>query len=182
LGLGLALVKSLVALHGGSVAAWSAGPGKGSTFSFVLPRLTQSSGAGLQLAKPSESTPIVSKPLSLLIVDDNADAASMLALSLESAGHRVNIEHEPFAALDRARADPPDVCLLDIGLPGIDGNEFARRLRSMPSAARATLIAVTGYGHEHDREASIAAGFDYYFVKPANPAKLAELLADIRAR
>lgn len=181
LGLGLALVKSLVNLHGGSVTAWSAGPGKGSTFSFFLPRLAESSG-GPPRAPASDSLPRMPKPLRLLVVDDNVDAARMLALYFESAGHTVAIEHEPYTALDHAIADPPDVCLLDIGLPGIDGNELARRLRSMPGTARTTLIAVTGYGHEHDREASIAAGFDYYFVKPADPAKLTDLMANIRPR
>jgi CheY-like chemotaxis protein len=110
------------------------------------------------------------------------DAARVQALYFESAGYTVAIEHEPFTALDRATADPPDVCLLDIGLPGIDGNELARSLRSMPGTARTTLIAVTGYGHEHDRETSIAPGFDYSFVKPTDPAKLADLLAEIQPR
>ena len=122
------------------------------------------------------------KGLRLLVVDDNVDAAEMLGAFMESAGHRVSIEHDPYRALERARSEAPDVCLLDIGLPGMDGNQLARCLRVLPELAHTTLIAVTGYGKEFDRDHSIAAGFDHYFVKPADPLALLALLAQTQAR
>ena len=180
LGLGLALVRSLVSLHGGKVSADSDGQGCGSVFAVQLPRLAQDNG---KLATQSESPQSTrrDRPLRLLVVDDNTDAAEMLGAFMESAGHRVSIEYEPFQAMERARLEAPDVCLLDIGLPGMDGNQLARSLRCMPHMSRATLIAVTGYGKEFDRDTSIAAGFDYYFVKPADPVALIALLEKIDA-
>ena len=175
LGLGLALVRSLVALHGGSVVATSGGRGQGAAFTVRLPRIVdapQRDGwKSAQTALPRRD-----KRLRLLVVDDNADAAEMLGAFMESVGHEVIIEHEPYLAIERVRAAPPDACLLDIGLPGMDGNQLARQLRSMPEMSAATLIAVTGYGKKFDRETSIAAGFDYYFVKPADPVTLIALL------
>ena len=175
LGLGLALVRSLVALHGGSVAVSSPGKGLGATFSICVPRIVADAAGNngmpdaCDLARPE-------RVLRLLVVDDNADAADMLGAFMESAGHQVSIEYEPIRAMGRARAEKPDVCLLDIGLPGMDGNQLARCLRLMPQTERATLIAVTGYGKEFDRDTAIAAGFDYYFVKPADPSMLLALL------
>ncbi len=175
LGLGLALVRSLVALHGGSVAAASNGKGQGAAFTVYLSRIVDAPALGgwqsAQAALPRRD-----KRLRLLVVDDNADAAEMLGAFMESVGHHVTIEHEPYMAIERVRAEPPDACLLDIGLPGMDGNQLARRLRGMPQMSAATLIAVTGYGKKFDRDTSIAAGFDYYFVKPADPAALMALL------
>ena len=176
LGLGLALVSSLMALHGGSVSASSPGRGLGSTFTLLLPCMGEVAPA-VPVAPALQ--PPSGRALRLLVVDDNMDAAEMLGAFMESAGHQVSIEFEPFRALERARIDTPDVCLLDIGLPGMDGNQLARRLRTLPHMANATLIAVTGYGKEFDRDQSIAAGFDYYFVKPADPAALVALLAGI---
>ncbi|MBC7514415.1 MAG: PAS domain-containing protein [Herminiimonas sp.] len=175
LGLGLALVRNLVALHGGSVAATSDGKGQGAAFTVQLPRIVDApprdGWKSAQAAAPRRD-----KRLRLLVVDDNADAAEMLGAFMESVGHEVIIEHEPHMAIERARAEPPDACLLDIGLPGMDGNQLARRLRAMPEMSAATLIAVTGYGKKFDRDTSIAAGFDYYFVKPADPVALIALL------
>ncbi len=179
LGLGLALVRSLVALHGGSVTAASDGRHRGSNFSVKLPRIVETS---VTLGKPLLPTHTVDdqKGLRLLVVDDNTDAAEMLGAFMESAGHQVTIEYEPYQAMERARAETPDVCLLDIGLPGMDGNQLARCLRRMPQLSKTTLIAVTGYGKEFDRDTSIAAGFDYYFVKPADPTALVALLEKIQ--
>jgi PAS domain S-box-containing protein len=182
LGLGLALVQSLIALHGGRVTAASEGAGRGSTFTVYLPTFESSmdstpspvNGAAASLTPP--------RPLRLLVVDDNADAANALAMFLEAAGHQVAVEYGPMAALEQVKTTAYDVYLLDIGLPVMDGNELARRLRMLPQAAHATLIAVTGYGKQYDKDTSIAAGFDYYFVKPANPAKLAELLTKLQAQ
>jgi signal transduction histidine kinase/ActR/RegA family two-component response regulator len=182
LGLGLALVGSLVSLHGGRVVASSEGSGKGAIFTVAIPRLT----GVLEPSSEGEGTSRFSQPagrsLQVLVVDDNVDAASSMAMFLEAAGHVPLVEHDSIVALESARQQKPEVILLDIGLSGIDGNELARQLRSMPQTAGATLIAVTGYGQDHDRQRSIAAGFDYFFVKPVNSQKLMELLADIAQR
>ena len=179
LGIGLALVKNLVELHGGQVECSSAGPGLGSTFTVCLPRIDAglaARGAGqLQLGI---ATPPA--PLHILIVDDNVDAAAMLAMLLEASGHRISVKHDAATALEGARQSPPDVCLLDIGLPEMDGNELARRLRADPATAGAKLIAITGYGQERDRERTAAAGFDHHLIKPVDTNQLASILAGIR--
>jgi PAS domain S-box-containing protein len=181
LGLGLALVKSLVELHGGSVTCDSAGPGQGSRFSVFLPRLASAEAPGALRAEAEEAQPAGSA-LHVLVVDDNADAAAMLAMVLENLGHRVTVEQSSRAALERARRDPPDVCVLDIGLPEIDGNELAQRLHAQPETADAILIAVTGYGHDSDRRQSLAAGFAHHLVKPADTQRLASILAEVSRR
>jgi PAS domain S-box-containing protein len=179
LGLGLALVKSLVNSHGGRVAASSEGVGQGSTFTVSLPVYDSSKEAASErdIGLPLTSA---TQRLRLLVVDDNVDAASTLAMFLEAAGHEVSVEHGPAAVLEQVQATAYDVYLLDIGLPGMDGNELARRLRSIPQSAHATLIAVTGYGQQFNKDTAIAAGFDYYFVKPASPVELTRLLATIK--
>jgi PAS domain S-box-containing protein len=181
LGLGLALVRSLADLHGGTVACTSAGLGQGSCFTVSLPRLA-AEGAVPGGATHSAAAAHGQRPLRILLVDDNVDAAEMLAMLLQGDGHEVTVVHNGADALARARAAPPDVALLDIGLPGMDGHELARRLRAGAHGAGITLIAVTGYGGEHDREASLAAGFSHHLVKPLDPARLADLLAAIDPR
>jgi CheY-like chemotaxis protein len=119
------------------------------------------------------------RPLSVMVVDDNEDAGAMLGLLLRASGHRVAVEHRATKALERARAEAPDVYLLDIGLPEMDGNELAQRLRSQPESADAVLIAVTGYGQEQDRRTALSAGFNHHLVKPVDSARLRALLADI---
>ena len=178
LGLGLALVRSLAELHGGSVSCDSAGLGQGSVFRVRLPRLA-AADAPDRLNGDEDAAGPDGDGLRVLVVDDNADAAAMLGMVLESLGHRVAVEHDSHAALERARRERPDVCLLDIGLPDIDGNELAQRLRAQPETANAVLIAVTGYGHESDRRQSLAAGFAHHLVKPADTRQLAALLADV---
>ncbi|MBK4737244.1 response regulator [Noviherbaspirillum sp. DKR-6] len=181
LGLGLALVKSLVELHGGRAVAHSDGVGRGSRFSITLPALDASLAAPGEAASPSSGTSEASgQALSVLVVDDNADAAQMLELLLESAGHRVAVEHGATSALRRAQRETPQVCLLDIGLPGMDGHELARRLRALPGMEDAMLIALTGYGQERDRDESRAAGFDHHFVKPVDSIALLRLLRGTR--
>jgi PAS domain S-box-containing protein len=178
LGLGLALVKSLVELHGGKVTADSKGIGQGATFTVHLPRIA----APAQDLLPPRTLPAAQhaqKPLRLLVVDDNQDAAQTLALFLKSAGHEVHIEHAPHAALAYASEAHLDACLLDIGLPGMDGNELAQHLRALPRTAHAVLIAITGYGRDFDRETSLRAGFDFYFVKPIDTGKLESLLSEL---
>jgi CheY-like chemotaxis protein len=110
------------------------------------------------------------------VVDDNADAAQMLAMYLEAIGHEVMVEHSAKQALDRAVNEKPDACILDIGLPGMDGNELARSIRSNSETPNIMLIAVTGYGQEQDRLETEASGFDQHLVKPVDTRKLAILL------
>nr|WP_229223499.1 ATP-binding protein [Duganella sp. sic0402] len=172
LGLGLALVKSLVELHRGHVEADSGGEHQGSTFTIILP------GTQRQ-PDPARSGPAAktAHKLRVLVVDDNIDAAQTLQLLLEAGGHHVTVAHTALAALEIAQAQSPELCLLDIGLPDISGYDLARGLRALPHTARATLVAVTGYGRREDRELAIAAGFDHYFVKPVDVDALLTLIA-----
>ena len=182
LGIGLALVKSLIALHGGSVHARSAGMGLGSEFSVCLPRLvalTTQDGDG---DGSSDGSGTSTNPLRGMVVDDNADAAQMLAALLEVQGHAVSVEYDAAGALARARRERPDVMLLDIGLPDMDGYELARRLRAQPETAGATLVALTGYGQHQDRQDAERAGFDHYLVKPADLNQVNEVLAHAQTR
>lgn len=172
LGIGLALARSLVRLHGGRLTLESAGTGRGSRFTLRLPRDTP---VGTEAA-PAASTPRDGERRSVLLVDDNVDAAQLLAMQLEYDGHEVSVAHEPMAAIELAKARPPEVCVLDIGLPGMDGHELARRLRALPGTRDALMIALTGYGQPSDRDRAMAAGFDHFLVKPADPAALAALL------
>ena len=173
LGLGLALVKSLVELHGGSVTAASAGRDCGSRFTVRLPRSEAPIGDGLAPAgmagKPAGAG------LRVLVVDDNVDAANTMAMLLDAAGYRATVAHDPHEALRWVQANAFDACLLDIGLPGMDGHELARRLRALPGTAGASLLAVTGYGQPAAAQAG-ASAFDAYLLKPADPAQLFALL------
>jgi PAS domain S-box-containing protein len=181
LGIGLSLVKSLVESHSGSVTADSEGHGTGTKFTVVLPRYhePQASAPHQDGAGPVASP---AKALRIMIVDDNKDAALMLSMLLEAAGHETVVEHDPYRALERAPLEAPDVCLLDIGLPGMDGNELARRLRSTEVLARTVLIAVTGYSQYSDRKNSLEAGFNHYLVKPVNVDELVALLGGLRTQ
>ncbi|HBF52012.1 MAG TPA: hybrid sensor histidine kinase/response regulator [Massilia sp.] len=171
LGLGLALAKSLVELHGGSVQAESAGLGKGSTFTVRLP-LAPVQGM-LDAAGGAEDAVA---PTSVLVVDDNVDAAQTLAALLEGAGHRVQTINDPRAVLAEAVTGVPDVFILDIGMPDIDGHALARQLRAQPALADAVYLALTGYGQASDRASSREAGFDHHLVKPVDAGQLLALL------
>jgi len=179
LGVGLALVKSLVAMHGGSVSADSDGAGKGSRFIVSLP-LVEGGAAQADAEDVPAGRP--GRPLRMLVVDDNQDAANMLGEVLKALGHHAVIEYDPRKALELASAQAFDVCLLDIGLPDMDGYELARRLRVLPPSAQAVLIAVSGYGQQGDRERARSEGFDHYFVKPMNMEALTALLREIARR
>ncbi len=180
LGLGLALVKSLVVAHGGNVKASSPGLGEGSTFTISLPRWYDApeEKAGALKQPTSQASP----HLQILVVDDNVDAAATLAMCLETLGHEVAVEHHACTAIERARMSPPQVCLLDIGMPDIDGYELARQLTAQKETADAVLIAITGYGQERDKQLALSAGFDHHFVKPVDITKLVALLAGMDAR
>ena len=178
LGIGLALVKSLVALHGGRVAAHSEGPNTGSEFVIRLPLLPGSEEHEAQ--PPREQA--MDGAVRVLVVDDNADAAQMLATLLEAHGHLVSVEYDGTGGLARALRERPEVMLLDIGLPDMDGHELARRLRASPDTANAMLVALTGYGQSEDRERARQAGFDRHLVKPADLSELLGILAEVRER
>jgi signal transduction histidine kinase/CheY-like chemotaxis protein len=182
LGIGLALVKSLVALHGGTVHAHSEGLGQGSEFSICLPCAARAAAEAANDGGATADAAPDNGNLRVLVVDDNADAAQMLAALLEVQGHAVSVEYDARGALARARNEHPDVLLLDIGLPDMDGYELARRLRAQPENAGATLVALTGYGQNQDREEAQQAGFDHYLVKPADLNEVNEVLAQAEAR
>jgi PAS domain S-box-containing protein len=178
LGLGLALAKRLVELHGGRVEARSDGCGQGSEFIACLPvgfggDETQAAGAEDKPgAEPAASARV-------LLVEDNVDAADALAMLLEILGHEVQVVHDGVAALDAVQARTPDVMLVDIGLPGIDGFEVARRVRAIPSCQHVTLVALTGYGRSEDKERTRAAGFDHHLTKPVEIDALQGLVATL---
>jgi len=161
LGIGLALVRGLVELHGGTVRAESAGSGKGATFTVVLP-------GAMEGVTPLEVRPMAAAAHHgrVLVVDDNVDAAVTLAEGVALDGHEVRIAHDGPSALEQARAFSPEVVLLDIGLPAMDGYEVVRRLRELPQARGALIVALTGFGQQSDRQRALAAGFDEHLVKP----------------
>jgi PAS domain S-box-containing protein len=175
LGIGLALVKSLVALHGGEVTARSEGPGKGSAFEVALPRLIEA-GPGAGDAGQEQAVRGRGTGKRILVVDDNADAANSLGELLEALGHEVSVRFDGKSALASVAAFVPEVLVLDIGLPDMDGYELARRLRAEPATVQARYLALTGYGQAHDRTLARVAGFDYHFVKPVDIVALQAVL------
>ncbi len=179
LGIGLALARRLVELHGGSLVCTGTDAGRGSAFRMRLPLAGAAAAAPGRSAEAADPAGPAGAKLCILIVDDNEDAAHMLAMLLEQDGHEVMTESDPVAALGRARDTHPDVCLLDIGLPRMDGHELARRLRATPEGRAMTLIALTGYGGAADRDKAAKSGFDHYMVKPPDPAELERLLRTV---
>jgi two-component system, sensor histidine kinase len=180
LGLGLPLVKSLVELHGGTVVARSAGPGRGSEFEVRLPlAAAPAAQAAPSAAAPSAAGPEAGDALRVLVVEDNADGRDSLVTLLRTWGHRVAVARDGPEGLARLRADRPDVALVDIGLPGFDGNELARRARGGGGDVP-RLVAMTGYGQPEDRTVAMAAGFDHYLVKPVEPDDLRRVLQAAR--
>ncbi len=178
LGLGLALVKNLVALHGGSVVALSDGPGKGSEFVIRLPPAVAAADAaagGTAGARAPEHP--ASHGKRVLIVDDNSDAADSLADLLRDVGHEVVVAYSPVAALEVVNTLRPEVAVLDIGLPVMDGYELAARLRANPACKNCLLIALTGYGQSHDRVRSEEGGFQHHLVKPVDIDHLMKIVA-----
>ncbi len=167
LGIGLTIVRSLVDLHGGRVSVESAGRKRGSTFTVWLPLATGVPAAPSPAAPRAEPSPTPSG-VRVLVVDDNEDAADLLAEALRSRGHEVRVAFDGPTALAAVEKDPPRIALLDLGLPVMDGFELARRLRERLGQHTPSLVAVTGYGQEPDRRASAQAGFDAHLVKPVD--------------
>ncbi len=179
LGIGMTLARRLIELHGGQIAVHSAGPGEGSTF------VVQLNLAHVQAVRsaPAAAEDALSEPdrrsTRVLIVDDNRDAAQSLALMLDLEGHEVRTAADGLEALEVAEVFRPNVVLLDIGMPGIDGYETARRLRARPWARTALLCAQTGWGQEDDKRRARSAGFDRHLVKPIDPEELNRILAEV---
>jgi signal transduction histidine kinase len=182
LGLGLTIVRSLVALHGGTVEVKSEGRNLGSEFVVLLPALAVARRGGAGAHAADDAHVEAARPESgqrILVVDDNEDAAELLAASLEAVGHTVRVAHDGPAALEVAAELVPDVALLDIGLPVMDGYELARRIHAEPSLADVRLVALTGYGQEADRRRSERAGFAAHLVKPVHVEHLRALIAKL---
>jgi signal transduction histidine kinase/DNA-binding response OmpR family regulator len=170
LGVGLTLVKRLVEMHGGSVEASSEGVGRGASFKVTLPCIAEVRGEPARAVQQAETEVVYGRRV--LVVDDNVDAAESTAAFLRLEGHEVKTVADGQQALASLKVFDPHVIVLDIGLPGLDGFEVARRLRARGDTSHALLIAVTGYGQREDRQRASQAGFDYYFVKPTDPREI----------
>ncbi|MFM9899709.1 MAG: ATP-binding protein [Polaromonas sp.] len=177
LGLGLSLVKNITVLHGGHVTAKSDGAGLGSTFTVTLPLVERT--PDLALPSPLDASAATILPLTLMVVDDNLDAAQSLADLLSLDDHRVLVMEDGMSALAAPDRSEVQVFILDIGLPVMNGYELARRLRADPATSKAVLIALTGYGQAHDRVLTKTAGFDHHFVKPLDLDQLASVLEQV---
>jgi len=180
LGIGLALVRRLVEMHGGSVSAHSDGAGRGSEFVMKLPLLGADAAAARAEAAGTNSAP---QPVSrrILVADDNADALESLAVLLKMSGHQVFSAPNGAAALEAAAEHLPEVVLLDIGMPLLDGYEVARRIRTQPWGSSMMLVALTGWGQDADRRRSQEAGFNSHLVKPLDIARLTQVLEELSA-
>ncbi|WP_437715636.1 ATP-binding protein [Sorangium sp. So ce448] len=181
LGLGLAIVHSLIAMHGGRVSAHSEGRGRGSEFTLRLPAAANACSPGAAPARPpagTQGTPAPAGRCRILLVDDNLDAVELLAESLGALGYTTRVASDGPSALRIAEKFAPDVALLDIGLPVMDGYELARRLREQPAGERVRLIAITGYGQQGDFRRSEGAGFETHLVKPIQIDRLTSLLEE----
>jgi PAS domain S-box-containing protein len=180
LGIGLTLVKRLVELHGGTVQVHSAGPGCGSEFSLRLPAIP--AGAESQEGDRRAPTAVDSIARRVLVVDDSVDAAESLAMLLESEGHEIHKAHDGADAVRAAERVRPDIVLMDIGLPILNGYDACRRIRDQAWGAPIVMVAITGWGQEDDRERSNAAGFDLHLVKPVDHDELLRLIGSARPR
>jgi signal transduction histidine kinase len=176
LGLGLALVKRLVELHGGSVSAQSEGDGRGASLTVRLPAVA----AAPEAPPPTPRVEGMTRPRRILVIEDNADTREMLRAALAIHGHEVRAVADGAAGIAAAAEAPPEVALIDIGLPDIDGYEVARRLRAGAGAAPIGLIALTGYGQDEDQRRALESGFDAHLTKPVAPERLSKAIAALR--
>ena len=173
LGIGLALAKGLVELHGGTIEVHSAGPNRGSTFIVTLPHQPVGRAVVREAAPPAPGA----TRRRVLVADDNRDAADSLAMLLRMDGHDVQVVYDGAQAMQAIRESPPEVALIDIGMPEMNGYEVARAVRQMLPKERVTLIAVTGWGQKHDVTRALDAGFDSHFTKPIDPLSVSALLS-----
>ena len=171
----------LVEMHGGTIAVRSEGRNRGSEFTIRLPA-AQVEDSDVLDDGPELVPPAAASPRRILIVEDNDDSREMLTEALGLKGHEVRSVNDGRSALDAVDAWRPDVVILDIGLPGMNGHEVARRLRQQPELRDVVLVALTGWGQEQDRERSFAAGIEHHLTKPLDPDKLDELLAVLTRR
>jgi len=180
LGIGLTLVKNLVEMHKGTVEAHSDGLGQGSEFVVRVPLIAETRREPDEKDTGDRKPEIASSGRRLLVVDDNEDSAVSLAMLLRLQGHDVRVAYSGAAALDLAASYRPDMILLDIGMPGMDGYEVARRLRQTPDLKHIVLAALTGWGQQADRCRTAEAGFDHHLVKPVESKALEALFADLK--
>ena len=181
LGIGLALVRRLVEMHGGTVEARSDGLGKGSEFVVRLPVLV-AADAGAASWRLENSEKVAAGPKRrILVVDDNRDAADSLGMMLSLMGNETRTAHDGLEAVEAAAAFRPDVMLLDIGLPKLNGYDVCRRIREQPWGKGMVIVALTGWGQEEDRRRSSEAGFNQHMVKPVDPAALEKLLVGLES-
>ncbi len=178
LGVGLALVRKLIEMHGGLVVAESDGPGKGSRFTLRLPQSRRTIRAGQPAGAAPLEGPI--RPLRILIVDDNVDSAQTTRWMLELIGHPSEVCHDGAEAIALASANPPDVVFLDIGMPGMSGYEVCRQMRQLPALKDTVIIAQTGWGQASDRQEAFDAGFDHHVTKPVSLDLVTRLLAEVQ--
>jgi two-component system, sensor histidine kinase len=174
LGIGLSIVKTFVELHGGSVQGYSDGEGHGSTFVMRIPLAEALENGTERVATPGQVAP---EPQRILVVDDNTDSADSLSLLLAAWGHCVAKAYTGADGMEAALAEPPDLAILDIGLPDMTGFDLAQRLRAAPQTAHTVLVALSGWGQIVDRQRSAQAGFAHHLVKPADPAAVLQLIA-----
>ncbi len=177
LGIGLALVEGLVKMHGGSVTAQSPGVGRGSTFSVTLPVIESLAALRTEPSQPSSTA----HQRRILVVDDNLDAATSMAMMLEFLGNEVFMAHDGLQAIERVEHDRPDVVLMDVGMPRLDGYDATRRIRAQPWGRDVIIIALTGWGQEDDKARSHEAGCDGHLTKPVNLPDLESLLENLKS-
>ena len=176
LGIGLALVERLVAMHGGRVEATST-PGQGSEFVVRLPVVSAPTSTSPE--SPTHPEEAHGQSLRVLVVDDNIDVAQTLAVLLKSCGHKVEVAHDGPTALEAARTYRPNLILLDIGLPGMDGFEVAKKVRQEMDLGNVVLVAMTGYGQDSDKKRTQEIGFDHHLVKPADFREIKQILPTV---
>ena len=180
-GIGLNLARGLMELHGGSLRAFSDGPGTGSEFTARLPAAVSTELESTPMETPA-GVPEANARYRILVVDDNADSAESMAVLLQIVGHEVQTAFDGSAAVDAAVTYRPDVVLLDLGLPVLNGYEVCRRIRSLPWGGQVVVIALTGWGQEENKRSTLEAGFDFHLVKPVEAEALEALLDGLRAR